>query len=80
MADEAAWDRTVASFRTELETFQALVAAPDADLLAPLPHAPDCTLLREALVLADHNAYHIGEFAVLRSVMGTWPADRDEAT
>jgi len=43
----------------------------------PPAHAPGYTMLREALVLADHSAYHIGEFAALRAVMGTWPASRE---
>jgi hypothetical protein len=52
---------------------QDLVADPNTDLLAPLPHAEKYTVFREVLVLADHNAYHIGEFAILRQVMDTWP-------
>ena len=40
--------------------------------MAPLPHAPDYTILREILLVVDHNAYHIGEFAILRQVMQTW--------
>jgi hypothetical protein len=41
-----------------------------------MPHTPGHTLLREVVIVADHNAYHVGEFAVLRQVMGTWPDDR----
>jgi hypothetical protein len=42
------------------------------EVYAPLGHATDYTVLREILLVADHNAYHIGEFAVLRQVMDTW--------
>jgi hypothetical protein len=51
-----------------------LVLDPATDLTADLPHAPGYTILREILVVADHNAYHIGELAILRQVMKTWPA------
>jgi hypothetical protein len=72
-ADEAHWQQTLAAFRADLKALQDLVADPKTDLYAPLPHAPNYTILREILVVADHNAYHIGEFAILRQVMGTWP-------
>ena len=49
-----------------------LVANESADLLAPIPHANGKTLLREALLAADHNAYHLGELVTLRRVLGAW--------
>lgn len=76
VAGDRDWERTVEAFRTDLADMVEWVADPGRDLEAPLPHQPGYTLLREALVLADHNAYHIGEFAALRSVMGTWPEGR----
>ncbi|MEJ2601243.1 MAG: hypothetical protein P8Z00_23135 [Anaerolineales bacterium] len=51
---------------------QEIVANPETDLLGELAHAPGYTILREVLVLADHNAYHMGEFAMMREVMNTW--------
>lgn len=75
--DEAGWEETLAGFRSDYERLLALARDPQVDLTAPLPHAPNYTVLRELLLAADHNAYHIGEFAILRQVMGTWPADRD---
>ena len=80
-ADTKAWDRTIAGFQEDLAAMQALVADPTRDLHAQLANADDdhYTLLREALLVADHNAYHIGEFAILRQVMGTWPPDHDKA-
>lgn len=72
-ADEAAWNGTLAAIRADLEALKAMVRDPATDLTADLPHAPGYTLLREVLLVADHSAYHIGEFAILRQVMGTWP-------
>ena len=71
-ADEAQWEKTISDFRADLKTLQNLVIDPDTDLSAPIPHARDYTILREILVVADHNAYHTGEFAILRQVMKTW--------
>jgi len=48
------------------------VADPTVNLYTPIPHGNGQNVLREILVVADHNAYHIGEFATLREVMETW--------
>jgi hypothetical protein len=71
-ADADMWAGTIAAFRADFQAFLELVADPATDLYAPLPHAPDYTIFREILLVADHNAYHIGEFAILRQVMKTW--------
>ncbi|HVN54801.1 MAG TPA: DinB family protein [Anaerolineaceae bacterium] len=71
-ADRARWEETIRRFCADLCDIQAIVEDPSIDLLAEIPHAPGYTYLREALLVADHNAYHIGEFAILRQVMGTW--------
>ncbi len=73
-ADEAAWSRTIREFGADLEALKAIVRNPATDFTAPIPHAPGYTVLREILLAADHNAYHIGEFAILRQVMSTWPS------
>ncbi len=49
-----------------------LVANPETDLFAPIPHGEGQTILREALVLADHNAYHLGQFVLVRRMLGSW--------
>jgi hypothetical protein len=67
------WQQTLDRFHQDMADMQALVADPAVDLLAPLLHAPDYNLLREALLVADHNAYHLGEFGILRQIMNTWP-------
>ena len=77
-ATPAQFAKTVASFRADRKALRDLVADPATDLLATIPGTPGHTILREVRVTGAHNAYHIGEFAILRAVMGTWPADRRE--
>jgi hypothetical protein len=72
-ADPGAWEQTLRQFRDDLKALEAIVENPDSDLTAPLAHAPQHNILREILLVADHNAYHLGEFAILRQVMGLWP-------
>jgi hypothetical protein len=68
--------RTVAAIRADQRELHDLVADPATDLLATIPGTPGHTILREMRIIADHNSYHVGEFAILRQVMGTWPPDR----
>ncbi|MBO0699318.1 MAG: DinB family protein [Zavarzinella sp.] len=70
--DAGAWDRSVAAFRADLSAMRALVADPKTDLFARLPHGKGQTVLREALLVADHNAYHLGQLVFLRRVLGAW--------
>ena len=49
-----------------------LVADPETDLFAPIPHGQGQTILREALLVADHNAYHPGQLATVRRLLGAW--------
>jgi len=72
-ADPEQWQHTLAKFRTDLRALEAMARDPAVDLTAELPHAPGYTILRELMVVANHNSYHIGEFGILRQVMGTWP-------
>lgn len=66
------WDNSIAAFRRDLESIVAIVADERTDLLATVPSNNQHTILREALIVADHNAYHIGELAILRQVEDTW--------
>jgi hypothetical protein len=75
-ATSAEFGATVAAFRADLAALRELVADPATDLLAAMPHTPGHSVMREVRIVADHNAYHIGEFAILRQVMGSWPARR----
>jgi hypothetical protein len=68
---------SVAAFLGDRAALRDLVVDPVWDLVVPIAHTPGHTLLREILIVADHNAYHVGELAVLRQVMGAWPADRE---
>lgn len=72
-ATPAAFAQTIEGFRADLAALRELAADPATDLFATIPNTPGHTILRELRVVADHNAYHVGEFAILRQVMGTWP-------
>jgi len=71
--DEAAWDSAVAAFRVDLEAFERLVSDPSSDLFMPFPHGKGQTLLREVMLAADHNSYHVGQLIGLRRLLGDWP-------
>ena len=77
MATREAFDETIAGFRRDQAALRAIVADPATDLFAIIPGTPGHTILREVRIVGDHNAYHVGEFAVLRQIMGTWPADHE---
>jgi hypothetical protein len=70
------WQATLAGFRADHLALETIVEDHKTDLTGDLPHAPGYSVLREIVVVSDHNAYHIGEFAILRQVMQTWPPDR----
>ena len=70
---DAAWDASVAAFRADLGAMRDLVADSSSDLFTPFPHGKGQTLLREALLVADHNAYHVGQLIQLRKILGAWP-------
>jgi len=71
------FEETIASFQRDRNALREIVADPAVDLLAVIPGTPGHTIFREVRVVGAHNAYHIGEFAILRQVMGTWPANRE---
>jgi hypothetical protein len=68
----AAWAKSVAAFRRDLRAMIALVKSPKIDLFARIPHGGGQTILREALLVADHNAYHLGQLIVVRRLLGVW--------
>ncbi len=72
---DSAWDQSVDRFRSDLNAMQELVRDEAIELLAPIPHGDGQTLLREALLVADHNAYHLGQLVTVRRLIGAWPAD-----
>lgn len=70
--DAGAWEDSIRQFRRDLAAMCEMVSAPAADLFARIPHGDGQTLLREALVLADHNSYHLGQLVLLRRLLGAW--------
>lgn len=66
------WDRTVDSIRDDLKKFEGLITRPGVDLYRPFLWGDGQNLLREALLIADHTAYHLGELIVIRRLLGIW--------
>lgn len=73
--DDETWEISIAAFRADLKAMQELVADPASDLFTPIPHGDGQTILREALLVADHNAYHLGQLVAVRRALGCWPAE-----
>jgi hypothetical protein len=71
-ADEKAWDKSVRAFRRDLKAMCDLVQSESTDLFAKTLHGSGQTILREALLAADHNAYHIGQIVLVRRLLGAW--------
>ncbi len=70
--DGSAWNKSLDAFRKDGRAMQQLVADPSTDLYARIPHGEGQTILREALLVADHNAYHLGQLIVVRRLLGAW--------
>jgi hypothetical protein len=68
----AAWNNSLRKFRADWKAMAKLVADKKKNLFARIPHGTGQTLLREALLVADHNAYHLGQLVLLRRLLGTW--------
>ena len=67
-----AWDKSVKAIREDVKEFSELISDKKNDLYAKIPHGDGQTLLREALLLADHNAYHVGQLVTVRRLLGAW--------
>lgn len=67
-----AWEESVAAVRRDREAFEALIQRPESDLYEAFDWGDGQNLLREALLIADHGAYHLGELVVLRRLLGIW--------
>jgi len=70
--DAKAWDRTLDGFRQGMKSMCALVEDDGTDLYARIPHGDGQNILREALLVADHNAYHLGQLVLVRRMLGAW--------
>lgn len=75
VCDVAGWQRSIAAFRADLMELEKLLEDSTVDLLTPLAHGDGQTLLREALLVADHNAYHLGVLATLKRILATTASD-----
>lgn len=69
---QQAWDESVAAFKKDREALKELASSRAVDLFAEIPHGSGQTYLRELLLVADHNAYHIGQLIVVRRRLGIW--------
>jgi hypothetical protein len=69
---DAAWKKSIASIKKNREAMIDLVSNPKTDLYEKIPHGTGQNLLREALLIADHNAYHLGELVLLQRLIGAW--------
>lgn len=67
---EKLWDQTLRKFRADLDSMIAMVRDPKNDLLLPFPHGDGQTLLREALLVIDHNSYHVGQLVDVKRLLG----------
>jgi uncharacterized damage-inducible protein DinB len=70
--NDEAWKASIASINNTLAEMEKLVEDPDTDLYAKIPHGTGQNILREALLIADHNAYHVGQLVLLRRLLGAW--------
>ncbi|HZP16427.1 MAG TPA: DinB family protein [Terriglobales bacterium] len=68
----AAWESSIKAFRSDLEKMKKLVSNPKTDLFAKIPWGDGQTILREAMLVADHNAHHLGQLIDVRRLLGIW--------
>jgi len=68
--NEEEWENSLKHISSDLKSFIKLLGT--ADLFEPIPHGSGQNLLREALQIADHTAYHLAEIVVLRRLLGIW--------
>ena len=69
---ESQWEESAQAVRDDLAEFEKLLQDPGRDLYAPFPWGKGQTLLREALLIADHNSYHLGQLLLVRRAFGAW--------
>lgn len=69
---EHAWNATIEAIREDLKVFIGLISKPGVDLYKPFRWGEGQNLLREAMLIADHTSYHLGEFVILRRLLGIW--------
>lgn len=70
--NDKSWQKSVQAFRTDLKRFTKLLADDSTDLFAKVPHGEGQNILRQALLAADHNSYHLGQLVLVRRLLGAW--------
>jgi hypothetical protein len=70
--DESAWKKCLDQIYKDREQFISLLNQPGVDLFTPFPHGNGQNLLREALLIADHNSYHTGQIVLIRRLLNDW--------
>lgn len=75
---ETAWDEAVAGVERDREAFCEMVRDETLDLYDTVPSSDEHTYLREMLLVADHNAYHIGQIVTVRRQLGLWPTEKGQ--
>jgi len=71
-ASDKAWEKSADGFRADFKALTEMLEDKSTDLLAPIPHSDGQTIFRKVAMLADHNAYHLGQMVLLRRVLGGW--------
>ena len=69
---DAQWKKSISAIKKDLQAMQRLVEDPSTDLYSKIPHGTGQNILREALLIADHNAYHLGQLVLVRRLLGAW--------
>jgi hypothetical protein len=67
-----AWDKSIKDFLADRDEMRKLIEKKSTDLFAGIPHGKGQTILREAMLVADHNAYTVGEIVITRRLLGVW--------
>lgn len=68
-ADKAAWDQTLSRYQKDLHALKSIIRNPETEFFKPLPHAPKYNIFREILLVADHNAYHLGQLLIIKRLL-----------
>ena len=71
-ATKKMWDEAVKKYEDDIQALKKIIEDPKTDLFAPIPHGTGQTIYREALQIIDHAGYHIGQFIVMRRMIGEW--------
>ena len=78
IADETMWHKTIDEYQEDMKNLIKLVEDKATDLSSKVKNGDGQTIAREIIMVIDHNAYHLGEFSILRQVMGTWPKNHNK--